>query len=82
MHTMTGDVIEKGQKTFFTLSVLKSSRSYPNYSIQQALPDRARSCIERLGSREPQCRGLEAVLINTSDSGARQGTAVRAQTRS
>lgn len=42
----------------------------------------AHSCIEHLGSRELQCRELEAVLINTSDSGARQGTAVRAQTPS
>lgn len=37
------------------------------------------SCIEHLGSGELRCRELEAVLIDTSDRGARQGTAVRAQ---
>lgn len=40
------------------------------------------SGVKHLGSGELQCRELKAVLINTPDSGARQGTAVRAQTRS
>lgn len=51
-----------------------------NYSSRRTPLARAQSRIESLGSRELQCRELEAVLINTSDSGARQGTAVMAQT--
>ncbi len=57
-------------------------KAVTNLSIQHTLLTCAQNCIEHLGSGELQCRELEAVLINTSDSGARQGTAVRAQTRS
>lgn len=46
-----------------------------DYSMQHTFPVRAQSCVEHLGSRELQCRELEAVLINTSDSEARRGEA-------